>query len=39
VKRPAGKTANALPVPAFSVPGKTASFDVYLSSSASSMHA
>jgi len=37
VKRPAGKVDAALPVPAFTVPGKTASFDVYLASSSSSM--
>ena len=37
VKRPGSKSDAALPLPTFTVPGKTAHFEVYVSSSASSM--
>jgi 16S rRNA (guanine1516-N2)-methyltransferase len=37
VKRPGGKPDAALPTPSFIVPGKTAHFEVYVSSKASSM--
>lgn len=37
VKRPGGKPDAALPVPSFIVPGKTAHFEVYVSSKVSSM--
>lgn len=37
VKRPGGKLDDALPKPTFTVPGKTAHFEVYVSSNASSM--
>lgn len=37
VKRPAGKPDPAVPVPSFTVAGKTAGFEVYISSNLSSM--